>query len=338
MNLIAFIFRFPITALCLLAATPGIGAAGETVLEIDGSRFTVNGKAKFLLGCSYYGGLGAPEDFVRADLEDLRRQGFNWIRVWATWNAFGQDVSAVDSQGNARDPYFAKLEWLIAECDRRGMIVDVTLTRGEKPLADLAAHQTAVATLVEGLRTYRNWYLDLANERDVRDARYVPVEELKSLRDRLRQLDAKRLVTASFGGHDLEADDVRDLLVKVGADFLAPHRPRHKGSPEETGAHTRRCREYMQMLGRIAPVHYQEPFRRGYEDWNPAASDFLEDLRQAVTSGAAGWCFHNGAQRGAKDERPRRSFDLSKLRLFDQLDSEERAFLDRLKEIKELRQ
>jgi hypothetical protein len=34
---------------------------------------------------------GAPEDFVRADLDDLRRAGFDWIRVWATWNAFEKD-------------------------------------------------------------------------------------------------------------------------------------------------------------------------------------------------------------------------------------------------------
>ena len=71
------------------------------------------------------------------------------------------------------------------------------------------------------------------------------------------------------------------------------------------------------------PVHYQEPFRRGYGERSPAAEDFLTDLRGACAGGAAGWCFHNGDQRDGPERRPRRSFDLRAQRLFDQLDAEE---------------
>ena len=179
-------------------------------------------------------------------------------------------------------------------------------------------------TLVEALKPYRNWYLDLANERDVRDARYVSAEELKQLRDRVRQLDPQRLVTASFGGHDLSVEDVRESLLTVGVDFLSPHRPRAPESPGQTEAKTRECLKLMKEIGRVVPVHHQEPFRRGYEQWEPAAADFLTDLRGAVAGGAAGWCFHNGTQRDAPDQQPRRSFDLRSRRLFDQLDDEER--------------
>jgi hypothetical protein len=70
-------------------------------------------------------------------------------------------------------------------------------------------------------------------------------------------------------------------------------------------------------------VHYQEPFRCGYGTWQPGAEDFLVDLRGAVMGGAAGWCFHNGAQSGAPASQPRRSFDLRDKRMFDQLDTEE---------------
>ena len=38
---------------------------GSTVLGIQGRRFVLNGEPTFLLGTSYYGGLGAPEEFVR---------------------------------------------------------------------------------------------------------------------------------------------------------------------------------------------------------------------------------------------------------------------------------
>src|SRR5687767_6412221 len=74
-------------------------ATMTTVLAIENSRFTVNGKPTFLLGISYYGGLGATQEFIRRDLDDLGGRGFNWLRVWATWSAFGEDVSAIDPAG-----------------------------------------------------------------------------------------------------------------------------------------------------------------------------------------------------------------------------------------------
>lgn len=317
--------RFIILFFCVIALLqPSV--KGATVLGLEGTRFTLDGKPAFLLGFSYYAGLGASEEFIRSDLEDFQMHGFNWLRVWATWAAFGNDVSAVDAQGRVREPFLNRLTWLVAEGDRRGLIVDVTLTRGER-LPNYEAHLHAVEILVEVLREHRNWYLDLANERDVRDDRYVDAEALKRLRDRVRQLDPQRLVTASFGGHDLSVDDVRESLLDIGLDFLSPHRPRTPESPSETQARTRECLDLMRRAGRMAPVHYQEPFRRGYGQWEPVAVDFLTDLRGAVEGGAAGWCFHNGAQRGALDQQPRRSFDLRGRRLFDQIDNEERTVI-----------
>jgi len=313
---------------CLLPSSQPT-AHGETVLTIEETRFTLNGKPTFLLGFSYYGGLGASEEFIRGDLDDFQRRGFHWLRVWVTWGSFGNDVSAVDAMGQPREPFLSRLKSLVAECDRRGMVVDVTLTRGKGvgQLPNFEAHQRAVEVLVETLKSNRNWYLDLANERDVRDARYVSAEELKRLRDRVRQLDPQRLVTASFGGHDLSIEDVREALLTIGLDFLAPHRPRGPESPGQTEARTRECLNLMKNVGRVVPVHYQEPFRRGYTEWEPSAADFLADLRGAAAGGAAGWCFHNGTQRNAPDEQPRRSFDLSSRRLSEQLDGEERRFV-----------
>jgi len=300
-------------------------------LGIEGSRFTFNGVPTFLLGISYYGGLGAPEEFIRGDLDDLQRHGFNWLRVWATWESFGNDVSAVDPQGQSREPFLGKLKWLIAECDRRGLVVDVTFTRGQGTpaaisggrLPDFQVHQRAVETVVNALKEHRNLYLDLANEHDVRDQRYVPPAELKTLRELVRRLDPSRLVTASFGEHDLSEQDVRDALLTAGLDFLSLHRPRNPESPAQTDARTRDCLALMKKVGRIVPVHHQGPFRRGYTPWEPSAADFLTDLRGAVAGGAAGWCFHNGPQHRAAENRPRRSFDLRAQRLFDQLDPEE---------------
>ena len=113
-------------------------AEQRTVLGIQGSRFTINGKPTFLLGISYYAGLGASEEFVRRDLDDLQRHGFNWLRVWATCGLFDQDISVVDAGGRPREPQLDKLKRLVADCDRRGLVVDVTLTRatGRHPAGD----------------------------------------------------------------------------------------------------------------------------------------------------------------------------------------------------------
>src|SRR5262245_41365206 len=54
---------------------PGRNVTGATVLGVRGTRFTPGGEPTFLLGMSYDGTLGAPEEFVRRDLDDLARHG-----------------------------------------------------------------------------------------------------------------------------------------------------------------------------------------------------------------------------------------------------------------------
>ncbi|MBX7167089.1 MAG: hypothetical protein K1X74_12235 [Pirellulales bacterium] len=288
-----------------------------------------------MLGFSYYAALGASEDDIRFDLDDAQRHGFNWLRVWVTWESFGRDVSALDSSGMPRQPYFDRLTWLVAECDRRGLVLDLTLTRGSAAgtLPTLAAHERGVETLVTALKQWRNWYVDLANEHDIRDARHVPVEELKQLRALVRRLDPARLVTASFGGHDLDETDLRNALLVAEVDFLAPHRPRNVDSPTQTEAATQRMLDLLKRIDHVVPVLYQEPFRRGYAAWKAKAEDFVTDLQGSIAGGAAGWCFHNGAQFDTPDNRPRRSFELSEQRLFTQLDAEERQFLERMRAV-----
>jgi len=310
----------------LMSAGLGAGARAAR-LGIDGTAFTIDGKKQFLLGASYYGGLGAPDAFISRDLDDLKRLGFNWIRVWATWGAFGNNVSAVNVDGTAREPYLSRLVALVREANRRGLIVDVTLSRGAG-LPNQEAHLRAVETLARALRPYRNVYFDLGNERDVRDARFVDFPELKALRDRVKATDPRRLVTASGDG-DRKA--LARYLFEAQVDFIAPHLARRAGSAEQTADKTREYLRWMGELGRSVPVHYQEPFRRGYGAWQPTAEDFCTDLRGAKTGGAAGWCFHNGSVRNRESERPRRSFDMrpSEGRLMDQLDPVEKPFVKR---------
>lgn len=316
-----------------LLAVPAAAAATE--LTVGDRRFLIGGKPVFLLGISYYGGLGAPGSFVNADLAEMPRRGFNWLRVWATWDGFENDVAAVDGEGAAREPYLAGLQALVDKLDKLGMVADVTLSRGQSAsgagrLLSHPAHRRAVETLVTALKPWRNWYLDLSNERNIGDKRFTSIRDLAALRERVRELDPARLVTASHGG-DIEPSALRAYVLEVKVDFITPHRPRDPQSPRQTEAKTREYYSQMAALGRVVPVHYQEPFRRGYTDWAPSAEDFAADLAGARAGGAAGWCFHNGSERGRPDQRPRRSFDLREQRLFEQLDAEERKTLERLK-------
>lgn len=323
-------------AVALTLLMPAFGA-GQTVLGVEGTRFTINGEPTFLLGISYYGGAAAPAETVRRDLDDLAERGINWIRVWATWVSGDENTSAITGSGEPRPPYFDQLVELVRLADERGIVVDVTLTRGplgprptEEALTKVEDHCRAASVLAAALRGFRNVYIDMANERDVRDARFVPYEELARIRAAIRDVDPERLVTAS-GVDDGGAKHLKGHLEVAGEDFICPHLGRDPGSPGRTEKQTRQYLATMAEMGHLAPVHYQEPFRRAYGAWQPEAEDFLTDLAGAVRGGAAGWCLHNGSPRGGA-AGPARSFDLrpGQPRLMEQLDEVELDVLRRM--------
>jgi hypothetical protein len=308
------------------------------VLGVESTHFTLDGRPTFLLGISYYAALAIDDEAIFTDdLERMKACGFNWVRAWATWNGFDNNICAVAPDGSARKPYLGRLQRLCELAGRRGMVVDVTVTREKGPdfPSTMQEHTAVLETLTRGLKPYRNVYFDVGNERNIGDARHVPMDEVGGLIDLVKGIDPDRLCTASQGG-DVSDEEVAHYLKDGNVDFLAPHRPRQAGSASETAKQTRHYLSLMNGLRRV-PIHYQEPFRRGYDSWQPALDDFRTDLEQANSSGAAGWCFHNGAVRGAggkSDGRPRRSFDLrpEEARLFDQFDDTERAVLDWLRE------
>lgn len=315
--------------LACLAATQGPS------LAMDGTQFTLDGTPTFLLGISYYGALAIEDEAVLADdLDTMRSYGFNWVRVWATWSAYDNSVCAVQRDGSPHGPYLDRLLRLCRLAGERGMVVDVTLHRGEQTDVprNFEEHLAVAKALATALVPYRNVYFDVANERNVGDARFVPLDEVAQLIAAIKAIDPDRLCTASDGG-GINGKEAHKLLNEGHVDFLAPHRSRHAGSPQETAKDTRDLLAAAATV-RTVPVHYQEPFRRRYSSWNPVAMDFQTDLEQAQSGGAAGWCFHNGGQRNTDDERPRHSFDLrpEEPRLFDQFDAEERAFLDWLRD------
>ncbi len=332
----AVTFRSLLMALVLSAlALPAL--ASGPALGISGERFTLDGRRTFLLGASYYGGLAIEKrEILKQDLDDLDAHGFNWIRLWATWDAFDNNISAVAPDGSAREPYMGRLKRLCRMAGKRGMVVDVTVTREKADAfpSQFSEHLAVMEALARELKTFRNVYFDIGNERNVGDARHVAMDEVGRVIEAVKRIDPQRLCTASEGG-DISGEEVRAFIDTGHVDFICPHRPRNAESPSQTAARTREYFTQMKAAQHAVPVHYQEPFRRDYGRWSPKAADFIADLEAAKEGGAAGWCFHNGSVRPSRDGdgRPRRSFDMrpAEGRLFEQLDAEEQAFMRRLK-------
>src|SRR5438445_6133456 len=109
------------------------------------------------------------------------------------------------------------------------MVVDLTIGKGDgippTRLDTQEKHRRVVATLVTLLKAYRNWYLDLSNERNVRDKRFTSFDDLRQLLDDVKRIDPQRLVTAS-SGNDISRDELREYVQKGQVDFITPHRPR----------------------------------------------------------------------------------------------------------------
>lgn len=301
--------------------------ASSTTLGIsdDGSQFTINKKAVFMTGISYYGAMSIESpSFIRKDLDDMKHDGLNWIRVWMNWNPTDMNVSVVTPDGDLRKPYISRLKYLIRECNRRGMIVDITFTRGADPFpSNQTQHLKCVQTIAKELKPYRNLYIDVGNERDVRDARYVSYEDMGALISAIKEIDPKRICTAS--GVPSSPEDLAKYINIGKCDFIAPHLGRDKESPSETKG---KVQEFISWMGKDnikrVPILLQEPFRRDYGSYQPVESDYYTDAIGGKQGGAAGWCLHNGSNRANTRFR---SFRMTNKdgRLYDQLDEVELA-------------
>lgn len=328
-----------ILTLCLIIFAALPSSAAVFGISKDGSYFTINSKPVFMYGISYYGAMTISSPaFITADLDDMKKDGINWIRVWAYWDPGDLNVSVTDRDGNIRQPYMNRLRRLINECNKRGMIVDVTFGRGNEPFpGNQQQHLACVKTITKTLKPYRNVYFDMANERDVRDARYINYDEMGELISAVKAIDPKRLCTAS--GVPSSANDLERYIKTGKCDFIAPHLGRSKESPAQTESTVKEFIQWMEEKSSPrVPVMLQEPFRRDYAPYNPEADDYFTDIIGGKRGGAAGWCLHNGSSEG--DDGIFRSFRMTDRdgRLYDQLDEVELEVVhNALKKIKSIK-
>ena len=309
----------------------GVISAGAVTLGItsDGKYFTLDGAPTYLNGISYYAGCSvSTPSWVTQDLDDMRADGLNWIRVWTHWDSAG---SVTTTSGAVREPAMSRLKTIISECNSRGMIVDVTMSRGDSPSpSNQTDHLACARTIATQLLPYRNVYIDIGNERDVGDGRFVSYPDMAELITAIKAIDPNRLCTAS--GVPSDQNDLNQYLSVGHCDFISTHLCRDAECPAQTINTVKTFTTWMAGLGKRVPVHLQEPFRRDYASYQPVQDDYYRDDGGGKLAEAAGWCLHNGSNHG---NFPGRSFDMSdtKGRLYAQLDSVEREVSDNINDV-----
>lgn len=312
--------RSVLVCLAVILALASVQASATTLgITADGRFFTIDGVPTYLNGISYYSGtcISTPS-YVTQDFDDMVARKINWVRVWCFWGGCSGSGAVTDLSGNVREPYMSRLKTLITEANSRGMIVDVTMDRDRNASPDINDYIACARTLATQLLPYRNVYIDVGNERDVGDSRYVSIPDCGALITAIKAIDPNRICTAS--GTPSNQSDLDYFLTTGHLDFIATHLCRDSGCASQTAGTVRTYVAWMTNLGKRVPVHLQEPFRRDYAGYNPVQEDFYRDDSGAKAAEAAGWCLHNGS--GPVLER---SFCMnnSNGRLFAQLDSVE---------------
>jgi hypothetical protein len=296
------------------------------VLGVEGDRFTIDGRPKFLFFVSYFDGLrranaGTGTGDVDTDFAYLKRIGVDGIRLLPNWQydcgrgPVDDDQKLFRPDGAINESMWPVLIRLIERAAVHRLIVDVTFTREtyDSPIR-VDAYRAGIAAVTERLRPYRHLIFDVQNE--------YPIHELASsdVRDILaavRSADPERLVTASGGASAI----VHDPLMHVVAFHDSRDDSWHDEAVIERQLHDVRAA----IAPATKPVYFQEPrpFRIfapgcGHGEW-PRVGYARQAAGRAARHGAAAWTFHT-----------RQSFDLSRRSLkaiLDQ-DPEQKAELE----------
>ena len=273
-------------------------AASGQSLSIRDDYFTVDGIGRFLVFVSYFDGLSRPSSVLSSDLQWLKSQGIDGVRVWP--NASIPRLMTADGRLNA--DALANLKSFTDRAAAVGMIVDVTFHREgvcNPPSAcgfTVAAYDQAIVTTASELRERKNLLFDLQNEWNVHGGG-ITITELRRIRTAVNAAAPSLIVTASTSG-----DSVTDAAVNA-FDVLSYHGPRDAQGrwADNTDDLVDSLRdELARTPRRLAPVYLQEPNRfRIAEDtfsvFDSVPDHYWTSVQNAKRAGAAAWTFHTGA-------------------------------------------
>jgi hypothetical protein len=281
--------RVALRLLVLLGLTLSATEAVAQKLTIQGDRFAVDGVPKFLTFMSYFGAMGAPN--IIADLRALKSLGFDGIRIWPNLDTGPQ---LMNSDGSLRPDELTRLLSILNQARIERLVVDVTFTHEHIKGMGPAATRAGILAAVGVLRSYDNVLIDIQNERNVGDGRFMSEADVASIFAGIRAIDPARITTASNSPAD-DADYAADFTARLGLDVTAYHEPRNSRWYEAA--------EVQNVVGRMKvngkPAYMQESMSTRDELYFYPAHDradyFMQSIANAKMAGAAAWCFHTDA-------------------------------------------
>lgn len=307
-------------------ATP-CTASGPARLEVQGTRFRVDGRQSFPVFASYFDLMRADLATVASDLAYLKSRGFSGVRVFPQWRRPAQDQARtlVDEAGAIRsEQNWDHFAGVLREAGSCGMLVDVTFNRESLPDFSVEAYGRGIAEVARRLKGAAPHVLfDLQNERDhpVHEAMTFDTSEVTRLRNGVKAADVDRIVMMStLGG----PDESIALARAASLDVVAFHESQSAGWYEQTTA------QVQSLLRAGRPVYLQEGARAPDRGVSCTASGvsvnpWVRAVQIAQRAGAAAWTFHTDA-----------GFELGTRRFQDAIGScaSEREFVEALRTLR----
>ena len=307
------------------------------VLGVDGSRFTVDGTARFLIVVSYFDALRASDATLEGDFAWLRRHGIDGVRIFPNWwrcaavrqcgGHPGDDTLMAAPDGSLRPAVLERLRGVLAAAGRHGLIVDLSFAREtvrDATGAELpaAAYADGVVAAVRAIGPAPHVMIDLQNE--VYQNRLFaerPAEDAPRVAALAARVDGgSRIVFVSTNAGEAER------YTYCGADgcpldVLAVHDAREANWHDRTPAVVR---ELVALGARHQPrpVYLQEPQAWQDEKAPDRVERFLDAAARTRREGGAAWTFHTRSAFILRDGRS----------LAAQLDAGERTVLERLRQ------
>lgn len=176
-------------------------AASTGVLAVSGTSFTLNSTAFKMWGIRVASASQSEEltDMLVANLDAYKSYGVNTVTVFYQGssggysNPFSPDGNSIDSGDQSR------MERIIQEADKRGMVVIVGLFYQNAPFDfnDAEAVKQAVRTATSKLKPYRNVIINIANEQNT--GNWEDSSSIYDIRDPQKIIDLCKIV------HDVDA-------------------------------------------------------------------------------------------------------------------------------------
>jgi len=292
-------------------------AAHAQRLSIQGDRFAIDDKPRFLVFISYFAAMNAVNP--TADLKYLKSKGFDAVRIWPNLNT--GPIQLMRRDGSLSPEGLSTLKFILDRARDERLVVDVSFTAEHVPGLDAGRFRNGILAATAELRDYDNLLFDIQNETNVYGPFGKPLGmgDVISIRAGIKSIHASRIVTASISSNDTAAF-TSDYAARTGLDVTAYHDPRT--SQFHTASHVQSIVGDLKRNGK--PAYLQEPMPTQYVYFPASYSseNYRNQMINAKLAGAAAWCFHTNIQ----GDRPGELFQ----NLIESEPEPERAFVNSL--------